>query len=87
MTNWFNLPGDPSLPPGVTRGMINSYGLSCEEEDERLLRLERAEIEADEYEEFLDDLDLQDNEHAWADEVERLANETAARARTMGEAA
>ena len=86
MSGPFDLPGDPSLPPGVTRGMINRYGLRCEEEDAYLYRLEQAEIEADKYDEFLDALE-EERQREWADDVERRANETAAHARTMGEAA
>jgi len=80
-----DLPSDPSLPPGVARGMINRYGYRerhFEEDDERLAFCEEHEIAYEDYDDYLDDLYEQD----WADEVERLANETGAIART-GEAA
>ncbi len=60
-----------------------------EESDDQLALQEKddfvAAVESGEYEEWLDEMDAM--ERAWADEAERLANETAARARQLGEAA
>jgi hypothetical protein len=58
-----------------------------EENNERLGLLERALREADRYEAFFADYDrwLDEQDRAFAEDAERLANETAARARTMGE--
>jgi len=59
-----------------------------QEQDERLPLFEQALLEADEYEDWLDDL-----EDAWAEEAQRFerlaeqANESVSRARLLGEAA
>jgi hypothetical protein len=52
-----------------------------DENDPRLRAIEDMEIEAEEYEDFLEEI-----ERAWAEEAERLG-ETAVTARLLGEAA